>query len=190
MAESRRERVFLWRASIWVFVFVCYHFRCRGFLDFARNDNVSVWLAAVRGRPALPRQCCARQRSVVLKRYTLERTRNAPTYSINHYFCHFKTSFRPKLAKRRNPPRLSPDDITVRSFSTFKALRGPGHSRKCPSDFLVLFLRLKKNIFSLLNYFHKKTKNLLFVSFAKKRFVTIKVCHSGSAYLPARAPRP
>ena len=30
------------RASIWVFVFVCFRFYCRGFIDFARNDIVFV----------------------------------------------------------------------------------------------------------------------------------------------------
>ena len=39
----------------------------------------SARLAAGRGRPALPRRSYARQRIVILKRYTLRRTRNAPT---------------------------------------------------------------------------------------------------------------
>ena len=65
--------------------------------------------------------------------------------------------------------RLSRDNAAFTILSTSYALRGSGHNRKCPDDFLVLFLRLKKNI------------SFSFVSFLKKLFVTIlKVSHSGN----------
>ena len=56
--------------------------------------------------------------------------------------------------------RLSLDNATTTLLPTSYALR-VRHNRKCPDDFLVLFLRLKKNI------------SFSFVSFLKKLFVTI-----------------
>ena len=90
----------------------------------------------------------------------------------------FLTSFRPKRKRSGEIPHgCHPTTSLLNHFSTFKALRGLGHSRKCPSDFLVLFLRLKKNI-----YFS--------FSFLKKIFVTIlKVSHSGSAFSPPEKSR-
>ena len=70
------------RGHFGLIVFDSFRSCCGGFLDCARNDIVFAWLAAGRGRPALPWRYYARQGFVVYKQTTCGRTRNAPTTAI------------------------------------------------------------------------------------------------------------
>ena len=123
--------------------FTYYRIRSRLGLDYARDDeakNRYAWflycplaryyhfikqersarLAAGRGRPALPKRFYARQSIVVLKRYTLGRTRaSAPTtlyQSLSLPLFNVISTEAP--AKWRNPPRKSADTDTAALFST------------------------------------------------------------------------
>ena len=90
---------------------VCQH---RKLLCFNVISTIFVGVAdgrAVRPRTALPKRCYARQRIVALKRYTLGRTRNAPT-------CSTKCKYGHRLLARRiflPSPNTYARRLTVRS---------------------------------------------------------------------------
>ncbi len=119
-------------------------------------------LSAGRGRPALPRRCYARQSIVALKRYTLRRTRNAPTCLYNH--CGYPPLPRfnkryvisPSVATRQLPRQRAPSIRLLFSVvcriplchNLFRPLKRCGvwdTVASVPAAFLLLFSPLEKS---------------------------------------------
>ena len=128
----------------------------------------SARLAAGRGRPALPRRSYARQRIVILKRYTPRADEERPYLSSQSLIlpllkCHFDRSV--------SVVEKSPTEVTrlPRYYNLFRPLKRCGVRDTVAS------------VPATFGFFFFARKRTFIFPFLKKKFVTIsKVSHSGS----------
>ena len=132
----------------------------------------SARLAAGRGRPALPRRSYARQRIVILKRYTPRADEERPYLSSQSLIlpllkCHFDRSV--------SVVEKSPTEVTrlPHYYNLFRPLKRCGVRDTVAS------------VPATFGFFFFARKRTFIFPFLKKKFVTIsKVDHSGSAFSP------
>ena len=143
LLSDRLRRIFV------LFVNDCYRFLCRGFLDYARNDIgvCEVCWCGYESDISFPRDCRASLAMTATKRLFVW------FYKVNICRCgHRRLARRGSLPGGRGRPPLHSltDSLDCHAitpllpFPTSYALRGLGHSRKCPSGFFATFFSTRK----------------------------------------------